>query len=97
MNTQMQGHIPLISESQSENHQMVPSPATRNMNDQKLDGLILVPYLFQGINDDLADIESSKYSVEKKRGKKSLPCVSILVRKNNRKQNIKCSKWLKRT
>lgn len=97
MNTQLQGHIPLISESQSENHHMVPSPATRNMNDQKLGGLILVPYLLQGINDDLGDIKSSKYSVEKKRGKKSLPCVSILVRKNNRKQNIKCSKWLKRT
>lgn len=77
MNTQLQGHIPLISESQSENHHMVPSPVTRNMNDQKLDGLILVPYLFQGINDDLADIESSKYSVEKKKEERKVFLVSV--------------------
>lgn len=43
MNTQLLGHRPLVSESQSENHHMVSSPATRNMNDQKVDGIILVP------------------------------------------------------
>lgn len=96
MNTQLLGHRLLGSESQSENYHMVPSPVTRNMNDQKLDGIILMPQLFQGI-DGLADIESSKYSAEKKNWKKSLPHVSILVRKNKRKQKTKCSKWLKIT
>lgn len=69
---------------------MVPSPVTRNMNDQKLDGIILMPQLFQGI-DDLADIESSKYSAEKKKLKeKSSSCQYFGKKKikESGKQNV---------